>query len=73
LWKTLEGLGVGKLVLQTVREHQFVNVYRSNDEARALSDEEFTEILTFTQAAFEMAMALRTRCINRRPTTPAVG
>ena len=59
LWKSLEGLGIGKLVLQTVREHQFVNVYRSNDDARALSDEEFAEILSFTQAAFEMAMALR--------------
>jgi transcriptional regulator with XRE-family HTH domain len=61
LWKTLEGLGVGKLVLQTVREHQFVNIYRSNDEARGLTDEEFAEILSFTQAAFEMAMALRSR------------
>ncbi|MCM8596699.1 helix-turn-helix transcriptional regulator [Accumulibacter sp.] len=61
LWKSLEALGVGKLVLQTVREHQFVNVYRSHDEARSLSDEEFAEILSFTKAAFEMAMALRAR------------
>ena len=61
LWKSLEDLGVGKLVLQSVREHQFVNVYRSNDQARALSDEEFAEILGFTQAAFEMAMAQRER------------
>ncbi|HRL74989.1 MAG TPA: helix-turn-helix transcriptional regulator [Candidatus Accumulibacter phosphatis] len=65
LWQTLEALGVGRLVLQTVREHQFVNVYRSNDEARALSDEEFAEILSFTQAAFEMAMALRARHARR--------
>ncbi|WP_300454288.1 helix-turn-helix transcriptional regulator [Accumulibacter sp.] len=65
LWKSLEALGVGKLVLQTVREHQFVNVYRSNDDARGLSDEEFAEILAFTQAAFEMAMALRTRYAAR--------
>ncbi|MEF8735130.1 MAG: helix-turn-helix transcriptional regulator [Candidatus Accumulibacter necessarius] len=70
LWKSLEGLGVGKLVLQTVREHQFVNVYRSNDDARALSDEEFAEILSFTQAAFEMAMALRAR--NRAQCSIAV-
>jgi len=61
LWKSLEELGVGKLVLQSVREHQFVNVYRSNDDARTLSDEEFAEILGFTQAAFEMAMAQRAR------------
>jgi transcriptional regulator with XRE-family HTH domain len=65
LWKSLEGLGVGKLVLQTVREHQFVNVYRSNDDARTLSDEEFAEILSFTQAAFETAMALRARYLAR--------
>ena len=65
LWQTLEALGVGRLVLQTVREHQFVNVYRSNDDARALSDEEFAEILSFTQAAFEMAMALRARHARR--------
>ena len=65
LWQTLEALGVGRLMLQTVREHQFVNVYRSNDEARALSDEEFAEILSFTQAAFEMAMALRARHARR--------
>jgi transcriptional regulator with XRE-family HTH domain len=65
LWKSLEGLGVGRLVLQTVREHQFVNVYRSNDEARTLSDEEFAEILSFTQAAFETAMALRARFLAR--------
>lgn len=70
LWQTLEALGVGRLVLQTVREHQFVNVYRSNDEARALSDDEFAEILSFTQAAFEMAMALRARHA-RRGVTPA--
>ena len=61
LWKSLEDLGIGKLVLQTVREHQFVNIYRSNDDARTLGDQEFAEIVSFTQAAFEMAMALRTR------------
>ena len=61
LWKRLEDVGVGKLVLQSVREHQFVNVYRSNDDARTLSDEEFAEVLSFTQAAFEMTMAQRAR------------
>ncbi len=64
LWNSLEQLGVGKLVLQTVREHQFVNIYRSNDESRALSDEEFAEIVSFTKAAFEMAMALRSRYLG---------
>lgn len=65
LWTSLEELGIGKLVLQTVREHQFVNIYRSNDAARTLSDQEFAEILSFTQAGFEMAMALRTRYQDR--------
>ncbi len=65
LWKSLEALGVGKLVLQTVREHQFVNIYRSSDQARSLSDEEFAEMVSFTQAAFEMAMALRARQLAR--------
>ena len=73
LWKSLEALGVGKLVLQTVREHQFVNVYRSNDDARALSDEEFAEILSFTQAAFAMAMALRARHLARSDSTLSAG
>ena len=61
LWQSLEALGVGKLVLQTVREHQFVNILRGSDDARNLSDEEFAEVLGFTQAAFAMAMAWRAR------------
>jgi transcriptional regulator with XRE-family HTH domain len=73
LWKSLEGLGVGKLVLQTVREHQFVNVYRSSDDARTLSDAEFAEILSFTQAAFEMAMAMRKRYLAGGNTAVAAG
>lgn len=68
LWHSLEALGVGKLVLQTVREHQFVNILRSNDDARSLSDEEFAELLSFTQAAFEMAMAWRKRQSGKRAT-----
>jgi len=76
LWHSLETLGVGKLVLQTVREHQFVNLLRSNDDARSLSDEEFAELLSFTQAAFEMAMAWRKRQHGERATqsiNPAEG
>ncbi len=73
VWKSLEALGVGKLVLQSVRERQFANIYRSNDDARKLSDEEFAEILSFTQAAFEMAMALRTRHAARKGKVPTEG
>ena len=61
LWRSLEGLGVGKLLIQSAREREFANIYRGDDEARSLSDEEFAEVLTFTRAAFEMAMAFRGR------------
>ncbi|MCE9569130.1 MAG: helix-turn-helix transcriptional regulator [Rhodocyclales bacterium] len=61
LWRALEGLGVGKLLIQSAREREFANIYRADDEARKLSDEEFAEVLTFTRAAFEMAMAFRGR------------
>jgi len=70
VWKSLEALGVGKLLLQSAREREFVNICRSNDEARNLSDKEFAEILGFTQAAFEMAMALRNRHRTRRRKAP---
>lgn len=66
LWKSLEALGVGKFVLHSVRERELANIYRSNDAARDLGDEEFAEILSFTRAAFEMAMALQARRGARR-------
>jgi len=61
LWRSLEGLGVGKLLIQSAREREFANIYRGDDEARSLNDKEFAEVLTFTRAAFEMAMAFRGR------------
>ena len=66
LWRSLEGLGVGKLLVQSAREREFANIYRVDDAARALNDEEFAEILTFTRAAFEMAMAFRGRSPKTR-------
>ena len=61
LWRSLEGLGVGKLLIQSAREREFANIYRGDDKARKLNDKEFAEVLTFTRAAFEMAMAFRGR------------
>lgn len=61
VWRALEDLGVGKLLIQSAREREFANIYRADDEARKLSDAEFAEVLTFTRAAFEMAMAFRGR------------
>ncbi len=59
VWKTLEALGIGRLALQAGREREFANLYRASDAARRLSDEEFAEVLKFTKAAFEMALAFR--------------
>ena len=59
VWKTLESLGIGRLALQAGREREFANIYRSSDAARRLTDEEFAEVLRFTNAAFEMALAFR--------------
>ena len=70
LWRSLEGLGVGKLLIQSAREREFANIYRGDDEARSLNDEEFAEVLTFTHAAFEMAMAFRGRGAQQ-PKIPA--
>ncbi|MDP2821344.1 MAG: helix-turn-helix transcriptional regulator [Sulfuritalea sp.] len=61
LWRSLEALGVGKLLIQSAREREFANIYRADDEARKLSDKEFAAVLAFTRAAFEMAMAFRER------------
>ena len=66
LWRSLESLGVGKLLVQSAREREFANIYRVDDAARNLSDEEFAEILAFTRAAFEMAMAFRGRSPKAR-------
>jgi transcriptional regulator with XRE-family HTH domain len=59
LWKTLEGLGVGKLVVQGARERELANIYRGSDAARTLDDESFAAVLAFTRQAFEMAVAFK--------------
>lgn len=71
LWKALEELGVARLVLHAGREHEFINVYRSRDAARRLSDEEFEKVLAFTDAAFGMALDLAT--MGRIPSPPRRG
>jgi transcriptional regulator with XRE-family HTH domain len=57
-WRVLESLGVGKLVVQGAREREFANLYRAHDAGRALSDEEFAQMLAFVNAAFELALDL---------------
>jgi transcriptional regulator with XRE-family HTH domain len=56
VWKSLEALGVGKLIVQAGREREFANIYRSNSAARSLSDKDFAAALAFSASAFESAL-----------------
>ncbi|RMF17077.1 MAG: XRE family transcriptional regulator [Gammaproteobacteria bacterium] len=55
-WKLLEEWGIGRLPVQYERERRFLNILRSRDEARDLSDADFDKILAFTESAFDMAL-----------------
>jgi transcriptional regulator with XRE-family HTH domain len=71
LWDLLRDWGVGRLPLQLEREREFVNVLRSRDDARGLSDEDFAAALAFVDAAFALALRFagahgRTRAPRRR-------
>ena len=57
LWKALEDLGVGRLFAHAGREREFVNIYRSSDDARRLTDAQFARVLAFVASAFELALA----------------
>jgi transcriptional regulator with XRE-family HTH domain len=72
LWKVLEDLGVGRLVLQSSREREFAHIYSVNDRARRLSDEDFAAVLDFTRSAFDTAMAFRDRTRKARAPRPDV-
>jgi transcriptional regulator with XRE-family HTH domain len=54
--RTLQALGIGRLVEHARREHDFVNIYRARDAARRLSDAEFARVLAFVEAAFDLAL-----------------
>jgi transcriptional regulator with XRE-family HTH domain len=59
LWQTPEGLGIGRLAVQTVREREFSVTYRAKDRPRELSDDEFSAAQDFVRAAFEAAPVFR--------------
>lgn len=61
LWRTIEDLGVGRLLVQAGRERELANIYRGSDEARNLSDAEYAKLIGFMQAAFDLAMTFRER------------
>jgi hypothetical protein len=65
MWRTLDQFGIGKLVVQAGREREFANLYRANDAARHMSDEEFANVLKFVGAAFDMAVGFHAAAETR--------
>lgn len=59
MWRALEAVGVGHLLVQAGREREFANIYRSHDVARSLSDADFAAALAFADAAFATALAFQ--------------
>jgi transcriptional regulator with XRE-family HTH domain len=59
LWKALDELGIDRMVALVGREREMANLYRANDDARRLSDADFTEVLAFTKTAFDMSVKFR--------------
>ena len=59
VWRTLEGLGIGRFAVQAGREREFANIYRGSDLARRLTDDEFAAVLAFVRAAFDLALTFR--------------
>jgi hypothetical protein len=64
LWGALDGLGIGRLAVQAGRERQLANVYRANDAARRLTDDQFESLLNFTKASFDLAVDFVTESKN---------
>jgi transcriptional regulator with XRE-family HTH domain len=71
MWKALEVLGVGHLLVQAGREREFANIYRSHDAARTLSDADFAAVLSFADAAFATALAFQSKGRRVRSEIPA--
>ncbi len=59
VWKGLEDLGLGRFVIQAGRERELANIYRANDAARRLSDEDFAAVLAFAKTGFDAAVQFR--------------
>ncbi len=66
LWKGLEDLGIGRIAVQAGRERELTNIYRSNDAARQLSDDDFAAVLAFVKTAFDAAVQFRRESVGER-------
>ncbi len=56
IWSILNDWGLGRIPLHFERERKFMNIYRSDDSARRLSDEGFEKVLEFTRKAFDLSL-----------------
>lgn len=69
LWKALDDLGIGRLAVQAGRERELANLYRANDAARKLSDDDFSQVLDFVRSGFDMAVRFRTQPVRASAAT----
>jgi transcriptional regulator with XRE-family HTH domain len=69
--RTLKALGIGRLVEHARREHDFINIYRSRDAARHLSDAEFARVLAFIESAFDLALEFAAKGASKRKAAKA--
>ena len=53
-----EQIGLGRLVVHAGREHEFINIYRSRDAVRELTDAEFAHLINFVSSAVDMTVGL---------------
>ncbi len=58
VWAAFEQLGIGRLVVHAGREHEFINIYRSRDAVRNLTDGEFAQLLSFVSSAVDTTVGL---------------
>jgi transcriptional regulator with XRE-family HTH domain len=66
LWRALDDLGIGRLAVQAGRERELANLYRANDAARRLSDEDFAAVLGFVKAGLDLAVAFHGAAAGKR-------
>lgn len=64
VWQFLHDWGVGRIPLQYERERSFVNIMRSRDKAREISDEDFAALVKMTDSAFELGLQFLSRQRN---------
>ena len=58
VWAAFEQLGIGRLVVHAGREHEFINIYRSRDAVRNLTDGEFAQLIGFVSSAVDATVGL---------------